>query len=117
MSNGGLVIDASGTYPIFSLTGYCTDESMAPLKDNLKALHEKGNQKYIFDFADCMIVNSLGMADLLDAILIIDQDYSGFSVLTGLDAMKETLFTVSGIIPISLVAKDIAEATRLLDQS
>lgn len=116
MSNGGLVVDTSGIYPVFALTGYCTDESIASLLDELKALHEQGIEKYIFDFVDCMIINSLGMADLLDAILIIDQDYSGFSVLTGLDSMKETLFTVSGIIPISLVAKDITEATKLLNK-
>lgn len=117
MANGGLIVDTSGAYPIFALTGYCTDESVESLGNQLKALHDKGNKKYIFDFTDCMIVNSLGMADLLDAIIIIDQDYSGFSVLSGLDSMKETLFTVSGIIPISLVAKNIAEATKLLNQA
>lgn len=114
MSNGGLLLDVSGEFPIFVFTGYCNDESIANLQPELKSLRSNGHNKFIFDFSDCMIVNSVGMADLLDAILIIDQDFAGFTVLTGLDSMKETLFKVSGIIPICKTAENNNAAIEIL---
>lgn len=114
MTNGNLFIDTSNEFPVFAFTGYCTDESIKNLNSELKTLHANGHAKFIFDFSDCMIINSVGMAELLDAILVIDQDYAGFTILTHLDSMKETLFTVSGIIPICKVAKDNAEAMSIL---
>ncbi len=114
--SGKLEISIEQGYPVFSFKGYCTDANVVEMKPKVSELAGKGMLKFVFDFTDCIIINSLGMGELLDAILLIDQDYEGTVALCGLDSIKETLFTVSGIIPIAIHEKTLESAIACLKE-
>ncbi len=114
MDNLQLKIDTASNIPVFSFIGHCKVEGIAELANWLGELARKGSTRYVFDFSACKLINSPAMGELLDAILLIDRDFEGHIVVCGLDSLKETLFTISGIIPIAQEAKDIAAAIKLL---
>ncbi|EKD82777.1 MAG: hypothetical protein ACD_39C01106G0004 [uncultured bacterium] len=115
MENTQLKITAQNGIPVFSFVGNCKAEGIACLADKLRELADSGQKKYIFDFSVCKLINSPAMGELLDAILLVDRDYEGHVVVCGLDSLKETLFTISGIIPIAQEASDQSAAAKLLE--
>lgn len=114
MSNTQLEIDSSGAVPVFKFIGYCSVEGLEKLQDELIALNNNGHSKFVFDFSACRLLNSPAMGELLDAILVVDRDFEGHIVVSGLDKLKETLFTISGIIPIAQVTRTSEEGIQLL---
>ncbi len=114
MDNQQLVISDRKGLPVFSFVGHCKAEGIESLSDQLRKMSESGQKKYIFDFSACKLINSPAMGELLDAILLVDRDFEGHVVVCGLDSLKETLFTISGIIPIAQEAKDIDSAASML---
>lgn len=100
--------------PVFSFIGNCKAEGIECLSGKLQTLAESGQKKFIFDFSSCKLLNSPAMGELLDAILLVDRDFDGHVVVCGLDSLKETLFTISGIIPIAQEALDIDAAASML---
>ncbi|NCB37773.1 MAG: hypothetical protein EOM80_03305 [Erysipelotrichia bacterium] len=101
--------------PVFSFIGHCKPEGLAELSPKLSAFAVSGIKKFVFDFSACKLINSPAMGELLDAILLIDRDFEGHIVVCGLDSLKETLFTVSGILQIVQATPDIPEALKLLE--
>lgn len=114
MSNTQLEIDSSGPIPVVKFIGNCNVEGLETLQENLATLNNKGHNKFVFDFSACRLLNSPAMGELLDAILMVDRDFEGHIVVSGLDKLKETLFTISGIIPIAQEAKTASEGVQLL---
>ncbi|NLF96466.1 MAG: hypothetical protein GX569_06990 [Candidatus Riflebacteria bacterium] len=114
MDNQQLVISDRNGLPVFSFVGHCKAEGIESLSEQLRQMSETGKKKYIFDFSSCKLINSPAMGELLDAILLVDRDFEGHVVVCGLDSLKETLFTISGIIPIAQEARDIDSAASLL---
>lgn len=114
MDNLQLNIDGASGIPVLSFIGHCKVEGLEDLSKWLRELAQKGNKKFVFDFSGCKLLNSPAMGELLDAILLIDRDFEGHVVVCGLDSLKETLFTISGIIPIAQDAADKNSAITLL---
>ncbi len=114
MDNEQLVTSDRSGIPVFSFIGHCKAEGIECLSDKLQTLAVSGQKKFIFDFSACKLLNSPAMGELLDAILLVDRDYDGHVVVCGLDSLKETLFTISGIIPIAQEAQDIDAAASML---
>jgi hypothetical protein len=107
-------IDNDTGIPVFSFIGHCKIEGISDLTAVLAELAGQGRRRFVFDFSACKLINSPAMGELLDAILLIDRDYEGHIVVSGLDSLKETLFTISGIIPIAQEAADTASALKIL---
>jgi hypothetical protein len=116
LSNTQLTIDNSRTIPVFKFQGNCNVEGLENLQNELKSLHSKGNSRFVFDFSACKLLNSPAMGELLDAILLVDREFEGHIVVSGLDSLKETLFTISGIIPIAQETRSAEEGIRLLTE-
>lgn len=114
MDNLQLKIDAGSNIPVFYFIGHCKVEGIECLSKWVGELARQGQIKFVFDFSACKLINSPAMGELLDAILLIDRDFEGHIVVCGLDSLKETLFTISGIIPIAQEAKDTSSAIKLL---
>lgn len=114
MTNEQLKISEHEGLPVFSFIGHCRAENIESLATRLRKLAEAGKKKYIFDFSACKLINSPAMGELLDAILLVDRDFEGHIVVCGLDSLKETLFTISGIIPIAQEAPDLEAAAAIL---
>lgn len=114
MDNLQLKIDAASNIPVFHFIGHCKVEGIADLGKWVGEMARKGQCRFVFDFSTCKLINSPAMGELLDAILLIDRDFEGHIVVCGLDSLKETLFTISGIIPIAQEAANVPEAIKLL---
>lgn len=109
-----LEIDTTKSVPVISFIGNCSVEGLEGFNSELQKLNSEGHKNFVFDFSQCKLLNSPAMGELLDVILLVDRDFEGNIVLTGLDKLKETLFTISGIIPIAQEAKTIDDGIALL---
>ncbi len=101
--------------PVICFSGNCKVEGVAGLCERLQEFAVAGHRKYIFDFSTCKLINSPAMGEILEAILLIDRDFEGHVVVCGLDSLKETLFSISGIIPIAQPAPDVIAAIEFIE--
>lgn len=116
MEASQISVTVNSGIPVFSFQGNCKYEGMSDLTEQLQAHFDKGIIKFVFDFSQCKLLNSPAMGELLDAILLVDRDFEGHVVVCGLDSLKETLFTISGIIPIAQETKTLEEALKMLNE-
>ncbi len=107
-------ITLKNNIPVVSFIGNCKVEGIDQLCHKLQELAVPGHKKFVFDFSSCKLINSPAMGEILEAILLIDRDFEGHVVVCGLDSLKETLFSISGIIPIAQPAPDVISALELL---
>jgi anti-anti-sigma regulatory factor len=106
-------INNQDTFPVISLVNYCTNETLEGLGEKVCDLCDDDKNLLIFDFKDCQIINSLGLATLLEVLMMI-QDYEGKAVITGLDATKEKFFSLTGVFSIAETASDIEAGKQIL---
>ncbi len=115
MSQSAYSINSDDTFPVISLINYCTNETLEGLGEKVCDLCDADKNHIIFDFTDCQIINSLGLATLLEVLMII-QDYEGEAVITGLDATKEKFFSLTGVFSIARTAPDKESTKEALQQ-
>ena len=75
---------------------------------------EGGSTKFILDLTPCRIVNSSGIASIMDLSVKVIDDARGRLVLIGIDALKERVFKMAGILGVVERAADLDEALALL---
>lgn len=114
MQNSQYKISEKEDVVIVSFRGNCNAEGLETLSGDIEQYCEKGLSKYVFDFSECKLLNSPAMGELLDALLIVDRDYEGHIIVSGLDSLKNTLFSVCGIIPLAQKADNIKSAIETL---
>ncbi len=107
-------ITSENSCAVVCFIGYCSNETIETLPAEFSLLCDKNVSRYILDFSACPIVNSLGIATILEALLII-KDYDGQVVITGLDALKTRFFTLTGIFSLADQAENMGEAKQMLD--
>lgn len=107
-------ITLKNNMPVVSFVGNCKVEDVDQLCQQLQEMAVSGHKKFVFDFSGCKLINSPAMGEILEAILLIDRDFEGHVVVCGLDSLKETLFSISGIIPIAQPTDDVIAALDLL---
>lgn len=99
MSGPAFQISAEFEFPVVYLQHYCNDETLAGLGDAICSLCDQEKSLIVFDLSKCELINSLGLGQLLDVILIITQDYEGSAVVTGINALQHKLFSLTGVFP------------------
>jgi len=102
----------NGEINIFKLKGYFTGDSGIVLTQKVDELLKSGKIFIVLDFLDCSSVNSLGAASLLDLALKVIDVFRGRFILTGLNQLKVSFFSMAGIIPVAEVASTIEEACK-----
>ncbi|MDD3147252.1 MAG: hypothetical protein PHD82_08120 [Candidatus Riflebacteria bacterium] len=107
-------ISVKNEIPVVAFSGNCKVEGIDQLCQKLHEFAVAGHKKFVFDFSCCKLINSPAMGEILEAILLIDRDFEGHVVVCGLDSLKETLFSISGIIPIAQPAPDVIAALGML---
>jgi len=100
-------------FPVVRFQNYCTNETLEGLADQIGHLCDKDKSRMIFDFAKCEIINSLGMATLLETLMIV-QDYEGRVIVSGLTAIQKKFFSLTGVFSLSTQIDDIDQAFKLL---
>lgn len=114
MSGPAFQISSDFDLPVVYLQNYCNDETLEGLGDAINSLCESEKNHIVFDLSKCELINSLGLGQLLDVILMITQDYEGAAVVTGINALQHKLFGLTGIFPIAHSAANVEEGLVLL---
>ena len=99
---------------ILTVTGYYTLETDEVMQERVREAFRRGRVRFVIDFSNCELINSPGVAGLMDLCLRILDDYRGKIVLCELDELKKTVFNMVGIIPLAQEAGSLEEAVTLL---
>lgn len=103
-------------FPVVRFQNYCTNETLEGLADKVGHLCDKDKNHLVFDFTSCEVINSLGMAALLETLMIV-QDYEGEVIISGLNAIQQKFFGLTGVFSLSTQAENITKAFDLLQSS
>ncbi|PKL49235.1 MAG: hypothetical protein CVV42_06825 [Candidatus Riflebacteria bacterium HGW-Riflebacteria-2] len=103
-------------FPVVRFQNYCTNETLEGLATKVGQLCDKDKNRLVFDFTSCEVINSLGMAALLETLMIV-QDYEGRVVISGLNAIQRKFFGLTGVFSLSVQADDMAQAFELLQSA
>lgn len=104
----------SEKFPVIAVKGYFNAETGKEVHQVADNLLRQDKIQIIIDFAACKVVNSLGIASLIDLALKILDDFKGRLVLAGLDDFKVSVFETAGLFPLAEGAKTVAEASQTL---
>lgn len=97
---------------IFTITGYFTQPTGEQLRLKVDELLSRDKAEMIIEFSKVLVINSPGVAGLLDLVLHILDDLEGAVYLVGLDRLKSQVLTMAGIIPLATSFETIDEAMR-----
>jgi len=98
------------------LNGYFNEDTGQQLETQIDARLKGGARRFVIDFARCPLINSPGVASLLEVCIKVAEDYQGSIALCGITELMEEVFTMAGILVLAPNAKDLPEALELLDR-
>lgn len=101
-------------FPVVRFKNYCTNETLEGLATKVGHLCDKDKNRLVFDFSACEVINSLGMAALLETLMIV-QDYEGKVLISGLNAIQQKFFGLTGVFSLSTQAEDINSALSMFE--
>ena len=97
---------------IFTVTGYFTQPAAERLRADANVLLTPEKAVVVIDLSKVPVINSPGVAGLLDLVLHVLDDLDGAVFLVGLDRLKNQVLTMAGIIPLATSVETIEEALR-----
>ncbi len=113
MNTGQIKTQEQNGVVVFVVAGYFEGNAGKQLKAFVDERVRSGKLRFVLDLSECKVINSLGVAAVLEVSVKVTDDHRGRLVLTGLDVTKTSVFSLAGIIPYLQVAKNLAEAVRL----
>lgn len=102
-------INQEEQFAIIQFFDYCSNESLDGLLEHIGITCDAGTTQFMLDFSNCQIVNSLGIATLLEGLLII-KDYEGTAIIFGLDPIKKRFFSLTGVFSLAELVENYTEA-------
>lgn len=100
---------------ILGISGYFTLETGDELQEKAREAFRRGRLRFVFDFSKCELINSPGVAGMMDLCLRILDDFRGKAVICGLDELKNSVFKMVGILPLVEAAETVDEAIDILN--
>ena len=116
MEEFSINLDQTHPQPILELKGYFTHEAGIELQKQIQELLRAKKEQFIIDFGNCPVINSPGVALLLDVIMQVNEDFKGVVFLTRLDALKAKVFRMAGILLYSQNAPTIEDALKAFSE-
>ena len=101
---------------IISLSGYLEKEGGGRLKECINGALQEGVRKVIFDFHSIELINSPGMAALLEIGGRVVEEMEGKIVVFGLDAHHQAVLELSTFFWLASQASDEAGAREAIHQ-
>ncbi|MFZ2956308.1 MAG: STAS domain-containing protein [Candidatus Ozemobacteraceae bacterium] len=98
---------------VAEVTGYYNDDTGREILARLDSVLRSGTNRLIIDFANCPLINSMGVASLLELTFRIREDHFGHIILSHITELMENVFDMAGILPLAEVASDIDSALEL----
>lgn len=99
MAETGIKVEECDDVTVFRISGYFNALTGEKLNTILDEIALKGKTRYVLDFSSCPLINSPGVACLLDLTMKIIEDFRGKLVITGVDQMKLTVMRMVNIVP------------------
>ena len=112
-----IAISESDSIPIISVTGYLGEEAGNEVCEKVDPLLLQGRRILVFDFTQTKIINSPGVAALMDLSVKIRDDFDGRMFLTGVDSVKKKILSMVGVVTEENVAPSLTEALVLARKS
>ena len=106
----------NGAVVVVVISGYFTGEAGEAVNNAVEKYVLAGKIRFLMDFSKCTLINSPGVASLLDISMKIVDDFKGRLVLCGLDQMKWTVLKMVRIIPLAETARDIQEGLQIANK-
>jgi len=116
MEHFEIVIVENGNITVFTVKGYFEEKAGKELAKEADRYLQQGRFILIIDFAECLVISSPGIAALIDLALLVIDDYKGRVILSGLDRLKTSVLSMSGVIPLAEVAPSIEDALKRLSE-
>ncbi|MBF0546797.1 MAG: STAS domain-containing protein [Candidatus Riflebacteria bacterium] len=98
--------------PILAVTGYFSEETGKKMDQIVTDLLQKDYKHIIIDFSNCKIVNSPGVAALVEIAMKTVDDFDGKLIIFGIDTLKESVFFMAGIFSLVSLAQTQEEAIK-----
>ena len=107
---GQTVVDTD--IPVISLKGYFSGEGGQAVAREVDAALNLGRKRILIDLVGCTVINSPGIAVLMDLAMKIVDDFQGRLILVGLDNSKKQFLTMTGVLPLAGTAATVDEGCR-----
>ncbi len=112
--NSGCVARSNQGITIFSLSGYLNHEYLLVLRQALEKALAAGERRFVLDFRGTEIINSPGIAVLLEIGSLVTEDHGGALAVFGLTPHLHTILEISAFFCFATVKPDEAEALAAL---
>lgn len=99
--------------PVFILKGYLEKDAGKRLNQLADDLFAKGGTALILEFSACSLVNSPGVAALLELSLKVVDDFKGKLLFVGLDSLKSRVFHMANLFRFAQKAESLSAAISL----
>jgi anti-anti-sigma factor len=90
------------SFPCIHVEGYIDLEGGRNLRQSADTLVRLGKNRIIIDFTECKLINSTGLADLLDFVVNFVEDLDGKIILI---AVSKSLIDIFQMVRLSQFAK------------
>jgi hypothetical protein len=93
---------------------YFSEETGAMLTTIIETGFENGIFQFIFNFADCPVVNSQGLVVLLTLAVRVTDEYQGKLVMVGLSDLQFQTFRAVSLHQLVDFGKDVPDGLKLI---
>ncbi len=100
--------------PVIRVSGFFNDRAGDQLNAIAQEILRKGKNKIVLDFSATKVINSPGTSLLTELVWVVNDDFKGKILLSGLDKLKLNVFKTVGIIPPAEVVTDIETGVKNL---
>ncbi len=100
--------------PVIAITGYFSKEGGEAVEAKINASLDGGRKKIVLDMSGCTVINSPGIAKLMEMAMKVIDDFQGALILVGLDNSKKQFLGMTGVLPLAGTAATLDEAFRTL---
>ncbi|MBF0498496.1 MAG: hypothetical protein HQM09_00050 [Candidatus Riflebacteria bacterium] len=98
--------------PVFVIKGYFEEKAGEKLAQEADRYLQQGRIILIIDFGECLVINSLGVASMLDLTLRVVDDFKGRVFFSRLDQLKTSVLKMAGAIPLAEPCASNEDALR-----
>ncbi|MBI3038237.1 hypothetical protein HYY75_04170 [bacterium] len=98
---------------VFQVKGYFAKDAGMNVLQKAEELLKSGKNRMVLDVSQSKVISSPGVSTILDLTFKVIDDFKGCLVLSGLNDLKTSVLTMSGVIPLAKAAADIQAAVKV----
>ncbi|NLI79719.1 MAG: STAS domain-containing protein [Candidatus Riflebacteria bacterium] len=112
-----VILTTHGRAVVADIRGYFNDEAGRHLQERLKPLLKKGSNRILLDFSRCEVINSPGVAGLLETAVEVIEDHRGMLVLCGLQETSQNILQMAGLFIYATATADRTTGLAALEKT